>query len=750
MNQQQKKAFTLVELIVVITILAILWTIAFISLQWYSADSRDSVRISDVWNMKTSLELFHLDAGKYPMPDNADEVTFSWWVLWYQGTFWEQVRKNVSRNMAEVPTDPLMDKEYTYSVLNNRNELQILTLLEWDISAMNDAQVYAGNLEVTPRVDGNYNGLYVKTSSYIVPTPSILTAEDTTGGMVLDGTNIVSQITHLWVNVPVIWNAKSNTWALSGLKLSVYTGSITSESTDEQKVALMDALIWAYSWSSLDNSWLIKTVISQTGTWAITSMIDSVVLGDSTNVWTTSTSSSSSSSSSTSTSWWATCNAWETDVSWTCHDPYWDKVILLTHLNGVDAGTTFSDEKSVSYTLNGTPTTSTAQSKFGWSSLYLNGSSTLSTTATYNYSSSDFTAEGWFYKESAWTTYNGLFWTNNSSALTLYMSSDTFRYAPQNQSSTAIASISGLNADTWYHIAYEREWNTCTVYVDGQSQWSTTCSNTFWAWIIVFGWDKTTVGYFDGYIDDARVTIWQARYGGNFTPPTQELAETWPFASCTAAGEIYAASSTYTGCDTADMEVCTWAWQWYTIASCNVWTTVSGTWASSYGQKFQWGRNKWFDPSDTPGQSTPIDGSVWLNAGTDTYGFIAWATLPANYTWATTDISDNWWATTATDIARQWPCASWYHVPTKTEFTNAVYYQDTAWKNDVTNKLVLPLAWIHQRNVNNITEQWTTWYYMYSEDPGSAWVLQFQATSLLNMAYTRAQATWMFVRCFKN
>jgi len=36
MNQQKtnKQAFTLVELIVVILILVILWTIAFISLQW--------------------------------------------------------------------------------------------------------------------------------------------------------------------------------------------------------------------------------------------------------------------------------------------------------------------------------------------------------------------------------------------------------------------------------------------------------------------------------------------------------------------------------------------------------------------------------------------------------------------------------------------------------------------------------------------------------------------------------------------
>lgn len=42
-----KRAFTLVELIVVITILAILWTIWFISLSWYSAEARDSKRITE-------------------------------------------------------------------------------------------------------------------------------------------------------------------------------------------------------------------------------------------------------------------------------------------------------------------------------------------------------------------------------------------------------------------------------------------------------------------------------------------------------------------------------------------------------------------------------------------------------------------------------------------------------------------------------------------------------------------------------
>lgn len=54
-----KKAFTLVELIVVITILAVLGTIAFISLQGYSGEARDSKRLSDVNNLvkKVNIEL---------------------------------------------------------------------------------------------------------------------------------------------------------------------------------------------------------------------------------------------------------------------------------------------------------------------------------------------------------------------------------------------------------------------------------------------------------------------------------------------------------------------------------------------------------------------------------------------------------------------------------------------------------------------------------------------------------------------
>ena len=52
-----RKAFTLVELIVVITILAILWTISFISLQWYSREARDSKRITDTRNLLWKINI---------------------------------------------------------------------------------------------------------------------------------------------------------------------------------------------------------------------------------------------------------------------------------------------------------------------------------------------------------------------------------------------------------------------------------------------------------------------------------------------------------------------------------------------------------------------------------------------------------------------------------------------------------------------------------------------------------------------
>ncbi|MDD2745051.1 MAG: prepilin-type N-terminal cleavage/methylation domain-containing protein, partial [Candidatus Gracilibacteria bacterium] len=77
--------FTLIELIVVITILAILGTIGFLSIGGYSSKARDSARISDVANLSKSLDVSIVTVGSYPTPDNSFAVTYSGGTIWNQG-----------------------------------------------------------------------------------------------------------------------------------------------------------------------------------------------------------------------------------------------------------------------------------------------------------------------------------------------------------------------------------------------------------------------------------------------------------------------------------------------------------------------------------------------------------------------------------------------------------------------------------------------------------------------------------------
>jgi len=102
----KKPAFTLVELIVVITILVILWTIGYLSLLGYQVSSRDAVRQSDLNNIARVVELYDLQNERYPPVTDPSDVTFSGAVIWRHGTFGETSFIE-SRQLSEIPTDPL-------------------------------------------------------------------------------------------------------------------------------------------------------------------------------------------------------------------------------------------------------------------------------------------------------------------------------------------------------------------------------------------------------------------------------------------------------------------------------------------------------------------------------------------------------------------------------------------------------------------------------------------------------------------
>ncbi len=267
MKKQNKNAFTLVELIVVITILAILWTIAFISLQWYSRDARDSKRVADIDNIKKSLELFKLNSWKYPTPDNAEDVTYSWALLWKQWIISDNVLANLSRNLNEKPIDPLTEKEYIYSTLHNNSQYEILSLYEWNL----------GPDKI--KIDGTYNGLFVRNWQYIVPTPSIITSESLP--LVIGTTTISSQVVSWWKNIPDVWHPieKQSTWALNFPNFEVYTWTtITSKSTETELLNVYNTIANTYSGSSLSNNKIISDLLSKTTDEEKVSITETIVL----------------------------------------------------------------------------------------------------------------------------------------------------------------------------------------------------------------------------------------------------------------------------------------------------------------------------------------------------------------------------------------------------------------------------------------------------------------------------------------
>ena len=131
MENKKRKAFTLVELIIVITILAILRTIWFMSFQTYTADARDSNRITTLRTIWNGLDMYQLKNIYLPTPDEKLLTTLdaSWNIISYQWYAWVTIQKAIK--MTNVAVDPKdTTTYYTYSTNGNKTKYQLLTLLE--------------------------------------------------------------------------------------------------------------------------------------------------------------------------------------------------------------------------------------------------------------------------------------------------------------------------------------------------------------------------------------------------------------------------------------------------------------------------------------------------------------------------------------------------------------------------------------------------------------------------------------------
>lgn len=186
MKTSLNKAFTLVELLVVITVLAILATLTYIYFTSNLAEARDAKRSTDLKEITNVLELYQTENNTYPEPSNFVNITYSGSaVAWTQWTFGKDIALVVKSFGKDIPMDPLFKNEYTYSITNKGREFQIASIYEtlqeeeglWELAQVIIPETQAASVEAA-FVMGNYNGFMVKADygnkEYFIATPSII------------------------------------------------------------------------------------------------------------------------------------------------------------------------------------------------------------------------------------------------------------------------------------------------------------------------------------------------------------------------------------------------------------------------------------------------------------------------------------------------------------------------------------------------------------------------------------------------
>ena len=223
-------------------------------------------------------------------------------------------------------------------------------------------------------------------------------------------------------------------------------------------------------------------------------------------------------------------------------DSHFPKVEALLPFDGTNGATSTTDlsDRGNTVTFGGDAEISTAQSKFGGSSLSLDGNGDYVDLpqATNQLVSEDFTIEFWFRINSgAGSETIGLFgsyYTGGSGKGMLMVSSATYNqvYFQWHYGASGWAYLNqtqgtrtALSNNTWYHVAVTRSGSTWRLFLNGtqedsvtQSSYITDSGST--TRLGNYGPSATASDGLNGYIEDFRITRGVARYTSNFTAPT--------------------------------------------------------------------------------------------------------------------------------------------------------------------------------------------------------------------------------------
>ena len=216
-------------------------------------------------------------------------------------------------------------------------------------------------------------------------------------------------------------------------------------------------------------------------------------------------------------------------------DPYYNQTVLHLHMDGLNGGTNFADQKGHTVTAQGTAVTTTASSKFGAAAGRFNGTAArIYFPETIYQITGDFTFEAWVYL----TSYGTGAWIFNSGAavsssgynvdaqLFGYSSTGYMQWIASNGANGATVAVSNpIPLNAWTHVAWSRSGSVTKAFVNGVVAWSGALTyqnfpNYATAGFAIGGYDGTVAANsMIGYMDEFRLTK-AARYTAAFTVPT--------------------------------------------------------------------------------------------------------------------------------------------------------------------------------------------------------------------------------------
>lgn len=228
-------------------------------------------------------------------------------------------------------------------------------------------------------------------------------------------------------------------------------------------------------------------------------------------------------------------------------DPNFADVMLLLHMDGTNGSTTFTDSSSSARTVTvfGNTQISTAQNRFGKASGLFDGTGDylrLADNDAWHFGSNNFTIECWvrasnFPGAGQNRGILGQSLESSNRGWVIYIpptTQDVVAYFWQNDSTFAAAmSTSGgaLTLNTWHHIAAVRDGSSFFLFIDGTlraSASSTVALQNSTAVLDIgtlYSGSGTTNSFWNGHIDEVRITKGVARYIANFTPPASPFPD---------------------------------------------------------------------------------------------------------------------------------------------------------------------------------------------------------------------------------